>query len=106
MIATFFRTSGLDQLEAHSVILVIIGVSAFCAGFGWLASWVSRAGSTGVGGNAVILFTSMAGGLVGFNHFVMPLQKSQATLVVTVAVAAAVAGLLLVNLLRSNPLRA
>lgn len=106
MITSFLRTSGLEQLEAHSVILVIMGVSAFCAGLGWLANWVSQAGSTGVGGNAFILLSSMAGGLVGYNHFIMPLQKSQGSLVVMVAVGAAVAGLLLVNLLRSHPFRA
>lgn len=99
MLIQFLKTSGLDQLEIHSIVLLIMGVSAFCLGFGWLASWVSRAGSTGVGGNAVILLMSMAGGLIAFNTVIEPLQKSQATLLVMVAVAAAITGLLLVRAL-------
>lgn len=106
MLAQFFKTSGLDQLEMHSIILVVIGVSAFCAGFGWLASWVGRANGSGVAGNAVVLLMSMTSGLVAFNHFIAPLQKSHAPLLAAVAVGTAVTGLLAVHFLRSRQFNA
>lgn len=106
MIAAFLKSSGVDQLAAHSSVIIAIGMATLCLCFGWLADWVSRAPGFGVLGNAVILFISMLSGLILYNAKVMPLKHTLPPVLVVIAIGSATLGLTLMSFIATRPSRA
>lgn len=106
MFAEFLKTSGVDQLAAHSVIIIAIAMSTIAVIFGWLASWVTRVVSFGVLTNATIAILSMAAGIVLYNHKIAPLKHADPAMLVAVTIGSAVLGLMLTIFVRVRPYRA
>lgn len=102
MLATLIKTTGVDQLANHSIIVIVLAIFMFCAAFGWLADWVTRYVSFGAGPNALILFVSMITGLLTCNARFEHLRQLPASTIVFVGVGSALAGLMLLSFLRSR----
>ena len=105
MIAAFLKSSGIDQMAAHSTVIIAIAMATFCLTFGVLADWASRESGFGVLGNAMILFISMLSGLILFNAKVMPLKYTLPPVLAMVAIGSAVLGLTVLSFIASRPIR-
>lgn len=103
MIATIMKNMGADQLYFHSWLVIFFAIVLFCALCGWLAMYIAPEVSFGLFGNMFVLFVSMWGGLIAYSQYVSPLRLATALTITLIAVGSAIAGLMVLCLIKSRP---
>ena len=99
----FMKMVALDQMSGTGLIVLMFGVMLFCLTFAWLIDMLVPNLSFGFFINTVLIFILLWGGLYGYGRYIGPLKYNTAIINVSIGVGTAVAGMVLLCLIKSRP---